>query len=139
MGNFSLFFLSKEGEMTGFLERPSVSAVRRVGRILGTLLGLLVLALFLEWVTGPSPPAAIRDYLGAVGLVMIVLGFVVGWFKELVAFLLALGGTALASVVWLLSPRADRGPWPIFLVTAIISFLFYLTNLDKEGMKGIQQ
>jgi hypothetical protein len=114
--------------MTGFLERPSVSGVRRVGRILGTLLGLLLLALFLEWVTGPNPPTAIRDYLLAVGCVMVILGFAVGWFKDLAAFLLVLGGSALVCVVRLLSPRAE---WPlrIFLVTGIISFLFLYVHL----------
>jgi hypothetical protein len=114
--------------VTSFLERPSVSGVRRVGRILGTLLGLLLLALFLEWVTGPNPPTAIRDYLLAVGLVLVILGFAVGWFKDLAAFLLVLGGSALVCVVRLLSPRRE---WPllIFLVTAILSFLFLYVHL----------
>ena len=118
--------------MTGFLERPSVSGVRRVGRILGTLLGLLLLAEFIEWVTGPHPPTAILDYMGAVVLLLIISGFVVGWFKELAAFLLVLGGSAFLCVVTILTPRADRGPWPIFLVTAITSFLFLYVHLASK-------
>jgi hypothetical protein len=78
---------------------------------------------------GPNPPTAIRDYLGAFVLLLIISGFVVGWFKELVAFLLVLSGSALLCVVMLLTPRADRGPWPIFLVTGIISFLFLYVHL----------
>ena len=117
--------------MTGSLERPSVSAVRRVGRILGTLLGLFLLAEFIEWVTGPHPPTAIRDYLLAVGCVMVILGFAVGWFKDLTAFLLVLGGSVLVSLVSLLPPR---GEWPlqIFFVTAILSFLFLYVHLATK-------
>lgn len=111
--------------MTGFLERPSVSGVRRAGRILGTLLGLLLLAVFLDWVMGPNPPTAIGDYLLAVVLLLIISGFVVGWFKDLAAFLLVLGGSALLGVVMLL----EGGPWPILLITAIISFLFLYVHL----------
>ena len=117
--------------MTGFLERPSVSAVRRVGRILGTLLGLFLLAEFIEWVTGPHPPTAVRDYLLAVGFVMVVLGFAIAWFKELAAFFLVLGGSALVCVVRLLPPR-EAWPWQIFLVTAILSFLFLYIHLATK-------
>ena len=109
--------------MTGFLERPSVSAVRRIGRILGTLLGLFLLAEFIEWVTGTNPPTAIRDYLIAVGCVMIVLGFAVGWFKDLAAFLLVLGGSAVVCVVTLLPP-AGNGPCRSFLSPPSLASFF---------------
>ena len=114
--------------MTGFLGRPSVSGVRWIARILGTLLGLLLLAEFIEWVTGTNPPTTIRDYLLAVGWVLIILGFVAGWFKELAASLLVLGGTGLVSVIALLPPGREW-PWPIFIVTALLGLLFLYVHL----------
>ena len=114
--------------MTSFLGRPSVSGIRWIARILGTLLGLFLLAEFIEWVTGTRPPAALRDYLVAVGWVLIILGFVAGWFKELAASPLVLGGTALVSVIALLPPGREW-PWPIFIVWPILGFLFLYVHL----------
>jgi len=118
--------------MAGFLGRPSVSGVRRVARILGTLLGLLLLVVFLDWVMGPSPPTTIRDYLGAVVWLLIISGFVVGWFKDLAASLLVLGGIALIYVVSLLSPPGEAWPWPILIVPAIVGFLFLYVHLAAK-------
>ena len=117
--------------MAGFLGRPSVSGVRWIARVLGTLLGLFLLAEFIEWVTGPNPPTTIRDYLVAVGWVLIILGFVAGWFKDLAASLLVLGGSVLVSVIALLSPRMEW-PWQIFIVTAILGFLFLYVHLAAK-------
>ena len=118
--------------MTGFLGRPTVSGIRWIARILGTLLGLLLLAEFMEWLTGAIPPATLRDYLIAVGWLLIISGFIVGWFKELAASLLVLGGTALVSVIRLLPPGGEW-PWPIFIVTAILSFLYlYVHQASKK-------
>ena len=120
--------------MTNFLGRPSASGIRWVARILGTLLGLLMLAEFIEWLTGTRPPATPRDYLLAVGWLLIIFGFVVGWFRELVASLLVLGGTALVSAIRLLPPGGEW-PWPIFIVTGILSFLYLYVHL--AGKKSI--
>ena len=117
--------------MTSFLGKPSVSGVRWIARILGTLLGLLLLAEFIEWVTGTTPPTTIRDYLLAAGWVLIILGFAVGWFKELAAALLVLVGAALFTVIWLLPPRREA-PWQIFIVTAILGFLFLYVHLAAK-------
>lgn len=117
--------------MTSFLGKPSASGVRWIARILGTLLALLLFAELIEWFTGTRPPATLRDYLVAVGCVLIVLGFVVGWFKEFAASLLVLGGTALVSVIALLPPGREW-PWPIFVVTAILGFLFLYARLAAK-------
>jgi len=117
--------------MTGFLGRPSVSGIRWIARILGALLGLLLLAEFIEWLTGPSPPARLRDYLGAVVWLLIISGFVVGWFKDLAASLLVLGGIALVYVISLISPRG-AWPWPILIVPAIVGFLFLYVHLASK-------
>ena len=110
--------------MTNFLGKPSTSGIRWVARIMGTLLGLLLLVVFLD--AGSNLfPATLRDYLGYFGSLLIILGFVVGWFKDLVASLLVLGGVALVAVILLLSPGGEvPWPWPILIVPAIPGFLF---------------
>jgi len=110
--------------MTGFLERPSVSGVRRLGRILGTLLGLLSLAVFFDWVMGPNPPTAIRDYLFAVVLLLIISGCVVGWFKDLPAAVLILGAFLLILVTALVFPGSLMRVY--FLAIPAIPGLLYL-------------
>jgi hypothetical protein len=117
--------------MTNFLGKPSALGIRWVARIMGTLLGLLLLTEFIEWLTGTRPPASLRDYLIAVGWLLIISGFVVGWFKELAASLLVLGGIALVSVIRLLPPGGEW-PWPIFIVAAILSFLFLYVHLASK-------
>jgi len=117
--------------MTSFLGKPSVSGVRWIARILGTLLGLFMLAEFIEWVTGTTPPTTIRNYLLAVGWVLIILGFAVGWFKELAAALLVLVGAALFTVIWLLPPSAEW-PWPLFVITGFIGLLFLYVHLAAK-------
>ena len=114
--------------MTSFLGRPSVSGVRWIARILGTLIGLLLLAEFIEGVKGPHPPATTRDYLLAAGCVAVVLGFAVGWFKELAAALLVLAGTAFVAVIMLLPPGMEW-PWQIFIITGLLGLLFLYVHV----------
>jgi hypothetical protein len=123
----------KEGDMKHFLARFSTNDVRWIARIFGTLLGLLLLGELIEWFTGEKRPSTTRDYLVAVGCVLIVSGFVVGWFKELAASLLVLGGTALVCVIMLLPPRQEW-PWPIFIITAFLGLLFL--NIHLAAKKG---
>ena len=119
--------------MTGFFGKPSAQGIRWIARILGTLLGLLLLAEFIEGMTGTSPPTTIRDYLGAVVWLLIISGFVVGWFKDLAASLLVLGGIAFVFVISLLSPRGEAWPWPILIVPAIVGFLFLYVHLAAKN------
>jgi hypothetical protein len=114
--------------MTSFLGRPSVSGVRWIARILGTLIGLLLLAEFIEGVTATNPPATIRDYLVAAGGVLTIVGFAVGWFKELAAALLILAGTALIAVIILLLPGMEW-PWQIFIITGLLGLLFLYVHV----------
>lgn len=120
--------------MTGFLGRPSASGSRWVARILGTLLGLILFAELIEWLTGTRPPATLRDYLAAVGLLLIISGFVVGWFKELAASLFVLSGTALVSVIRFLPPGGEW-PWPLFIMTTILGFLFLYAHLARKSLQ----
>ena len=114
--------------MTSFLGKPSVSGVRWIARILGTLLGLLLLAEFIEWVTGTNPPTTIRDYLLAVGWVLIILGFVAGWFKELVGALLILSGTVVMGVV-----RARTSlPFWVLILPALVGFLYLFSRIGTR-------
>ncbi len=117
--------------MTRFLEKPSASGIRWVARILGTLFGLLLLAEFIEWLTGTRAPSTVPDYLIAVGMVLIILGFAAGWFKALAASLLVLGGTLLVLVIFLLSPGREW-PWPLFLITTILGCLFLYAHLAAK-------
>ena len=115
--------------MNSVSDKPSVSAVRWVARVFGTLIGLMALFGIVENITEGR---TIPEHLTGAGFFLVFVGCVVGWFKDLAAFLLVLGGSALLCVVMLLTPRADRGPWPIFLVTAIISFLFLYVHLASK-------
>lgn len=119
--------------MTSFVGTPSTQGIRWVARILGTLLELFLLAILIEWLTGPHPPATLRDHLFAVGWLLIISGFIVGWFKDLAASLLVLGGVAFDSVVWLLPP-GGAWPWPmrILIVAAVLGFLFLCVHLARK-------
>lgn len=121
--------------MTGFLGKPSASGLRWVARVLGTIMALFLLAEFIEWVTGPRPPAVLRDYLVAVGWLLVILGFAFGWFKDLAASLLVLGGTALVCVIMLLPP-GEAWPWKIFIVTAILGFLYLFVHFAGKKEKA---
>ena len=120
--------------MTRFLGRPSVSGVRWIGRIIGTLLGLLLLSQFGGLLTGPSRPSTTRGYLLVAGFILVISGFAVAWFKDLAAFFLILGGSTLISVISLLTPGAE---WPtkIFIGTGLLSFLFLYAHIAAKKKK----
>lgn len=74
--------------MNAFLDRPSVSAIRRIARIFGTLGALIALFGIME----------------NIGFLLLFVGGVVGWFKDLPAAVLILGGILLSVVTSLASP-----------------------------------
>jgi hypothetical protein len=69
--------------MNAFLDRPPVSAVRRIARVFGTLIGLMVLFELLESIGSYKSGRPISDYLIFAGLLLFLVGCVVGWFKDL--------------------------------------------------------
>jgi hypothetical protein len=114
--------------MNAFLDRPSVSAIRRIARIFGTLGALIALFGMME----------------NAGFLLLFVGGVVGWFKDLPAAVLILGGillsvvTALASPGYLnwisAAPMKSLGLAFGFAIFAIPGFLFlyaYLVSKKK--------
>jgi len=87
--------------MNAFLDRPSVSAIRRIARIFGTLGALIALFGMMENITEGR---TILEHLTGAGFLLIFVGGVVGWFKDLPAAVLILGGILLSVVTSLASP-----------------------------------
>ncbi len=87
--------------MNAFFDRPSVSAIRRIARIFGTLGALIALFEMMENITEGR---TILEHLTGAGFLLIFVGGVVGWFKDLPAAVLILGGILLSVVTALASP-----------------------------------
>jgi len=123
--------------MTGFLEKPSASGIRWVARILGSVIGLM--ALFgviegLDYNLAHPEKATVAGYLVWAGFVAIFAGCVVGWFKELAASLLILGGIALLVVIALLVPSEFRRAY-LLIIPAVPGFLFLYVHLAGKREK----
>lgn len=115
--------------MNAFLN-TSVSA-RRVARVIGTLTALLLL-FGLEF-SSTRLAAHRANFFYDVGILMVFIGCIVGWFKDLAAALLILGGFLIILVTVLAFP-ASRGPVYFYTLPAIpgVFFLYaYLTNKKK--------
>jgi hypothetical protein len=108
-------------DMNAFLDRPSVSAIRRIARIFGTLGALIALFGMME----------------NAGFLLIFVGGVVGWFKDLPAAVLILGGILLSFVTALASPGYLQRSLSLafgFAIFAIPGFLYlyaYLVSKKK--------
>jgi hypothetical protein len=117
--------------MGGISDRPSVSAVRWVGRILGIFIGFVGLWGTIEglevYLTHQSE-VTIPGSLVWGGFVLVFAGCVVGWFKDLAASLLILGGTALLAAIALLVPSAFRGAH-FLSIPALLGLLFLYVHL----------
>jgi hypothetical protein len=112
-------------------ERPSVSAVRWVARILGTLIGFVGLwgvIEGLEYNLTHQSEATTSGYLVWGGFFLVFAGCVVGWFKEFAASLLILGGTALLGAIALLVPSAFRRAH-FLSIPVLLGFLFLYVHL----------
>src|SRR4030042_2201872 len=81
--------------MNAFLDRPSVSSIRRIARIFGTLGALISLKGMMENITEGR---TILEHLTGAGFLLLFVGGVVGWFKDLPAAVLILGGILLGVV-----------------------------------------
>jgi hypothetical protein len=117
--------------MGGVSERPSVSAVRWVARIIGTLIGFAGLwgvIEGLEYNLTHQSEATTSGYLVWGGFFLVFAGCVVGWFREFAASLLILGGTALLGAIALLAPSAFRRAH-FLSIPALLGFLFLYVHL----------
>ena len=127
--------------MNAFLDRPSVSAIRRIARIFGTLGALIALFGMMEDITEGR---TILEHLTVAGFLLVFVGGVVGWFRDLPAAVLILGGTLLSFVTALASPgnlhRMSAAPMRLlflafgFAIVAIPGFLYlyvYLVSKKK--------
>jgi len=127
--------------MNAFLDRPSVSAIRRIARIFGTLGALIALFGMMEDITEGR---TILEHLTVAGFLLVFVGGVVGWFRDLPAAVLILGGTLLSFVTALASPgnlhRMSAAPMRLlffafgFAIFAIPGFLYlyvYLVSKKK--------
>ncbi|HCS48675.1 MAG TPA: hypothetical protein DIW61_10625, partial [Candidatus Aminicenantes bacterium] len=89
------------------MDRSSVSAVRWVARIFGTLIAVLALGGILGSITYLASHKADRTvdvYLVDAGVLLMGVGCVVGWFKDLAASLFILGGFLVILVTALAFP-----------------------------------
>lgn len=112
-------------------ERSLVSGIRWVARILGTLIGFVALWGVIEGLQfnlEHKSQATTPGYLVWVGFVLVFAGCVIGWFKDLAASLLILGGTVLLSAMALLAPSAFRG-LHFLSIPALLGFLFLYVHL----------
>jgi hypothetical protein len=117
--------------MGNISERSLVSGIRWVARSLGTLIGLVALLGIGEWLQDKlvyKHQATTPGYLVWVGFVLIFAGCVIGWFKDLAASLLILGGTMLLGAIALLVPSAFRG-LHFLSIPALLGFLFLYVHL----------
>jgi len=105
--------------MNAFLDRPSVSAIRRIARIFGTLGALIALFGMME----------------NIGFLLLFVGGVVGWFKDLPAAVLILGGILLSGgTAAAAAPMKWLGLAFGFAIFAIPGFLYlyaYLVSKKK--------
>ena len=120
--------------MTGVLERPSVSAVRWVARVFGTIIAFL--ALFgigeaVSYLASNKADRMITVYLINAGLFLIFVGCVVGWFKDLPAALFILGGFVLLLVTALAFPGKVTKVY-FFAIPALPGFLYLCVYLVSK-------
>jgi len=125
--------------MNAFLDRPSVSAVRWVARVLGTIIAFLALFGILgavSYLASNKADRMITDYLINAGLFLIFVGCVVGWFKNLPAALFILGGFLLILATALAFPGKVAQVY-FFAIPALPGFLFLYVHLagKKENRR----
>jgi hypothetical protein len=112
-------------------DRPSVSAVRWIARVFGTLIGFMALFGIMEWLTYHSShesELATHSYLTGAGFLLVLVGCVVGWFKDLAASLFILGGILLIFVTALIFPGTLRQVY-FFGIPALPGLLFLYVHL----------
>jgi hypothetical protein len=87
--------------MNAVSDRASVSALRWVARVFGTLIALFTLFGIVENITEGR---TITEHLTGAAFLLVFVGCVVGWFKDLAASLFILGGILFMLVTALAFP-----------------------------------
>ena len=98
---------------------------RWLPRILGTLIGLLALGEFIEGL-GYLGQLDTGGIMVRIGFFLVFAGCAVGWFKELAAFLLILGGTAIFCLI------PGGPPMGISMLPALVGFLYLFVHLGVK-------
>lgn len=117
--------------MNAFLDRPSVSAIRRIARVFGTLIGLMVLFELMETIGSFRSGRTIPERLTGAGFLLFFVGCVVGWFKDLLAAVLILGAFLLILVTALAFPGSLMRVY-FFAIPAIPGFLYLYVHLASK-------
>jgi hypothetical protein len=123
--------------MNSFLDRPAVSAVRWVARVFGTLIAFMALFGIVEGITDLASYKSgrtIPHYLTDAGFLMVFVGCVVGWFKDLAASLFILGGILLILVTALAFPGEVEQVY-FFAIPALPGFLYLYVHLASRKAK----
>jgi hypothetical protein len=122
--------------MNALLDR-SVSAVRWVARVFGTIIAFLALFGILgavSYLASNKADRMITVYLINAGLFLIFVGCAVGWFKDLPAALFILGGFLLILVTALAFPGKVMRVY-FFAIPAIPGFLYLYVYLVSKKEK----
>jgi hypothetical protein len=118
----------EEGHMKkDFWARFATGEFRWIARILGTLIGLVALMELIE-ALGYLDGADTRFYVIRLAFILVFSGSVVGWFKELPAALLILGGCAILLVLSVRTP----GAIVMTLVPALVGLLYLFISFGTE-------
>jgi hypothetical protein len=117
--------------MNSVSDRPSVLALRWVARTFGTLIAFMALFGIVEGITDLASYKSgrtIPHYLTDAGFLMVFVGCVVGWFKDLAASLFILGGILLILVTALAFPGSLSRVY-FFGIPALPGFLYLYVHL----------
>src|SRR4030042_4473285 len=120
--------------MSAFLDRPPVSATRRIAQVFSTLIGLMVLFELVESIGSYKSGRPISDYLIFAGFFLFFVGCLVGWFRALPAALFILGGLLLIVVTALAFPGKLMRVY-FFAIPAIPGFLYLYVYLVSKKAK----
>jgi hypothetical protein len=111
----------KKGGLNDFLPGLAGRDILWLPRILGTLIGLLLLGELIERL-GNLGELDTRDIMLNVGFFVVFAGCVVGWFKEFAASLIILGGTAIIVI-------SGGPPLSISMLPALVGLLYLVVHL----------
>ena len=113
-----------------------ITGIRWFARIVGSILVLLVLAIAIgEMITEPPPRATgkitPRDIPLFIGLILMVAGIIVAWFKEGIGGLLTVGGFIIFLVAHFIFYGNIPGV-PIFIIFLITGLLFIFCSWQSR-------
>jgi hypothetical protein len=114
--------------MNAVSDRPSVSALRWVARVFGTLIALMALFGIVENITEGR---TIPEHLTGAAFLLVFVGCVVGWFKDFAAALFILGGILLILVTALAFPGSLRQVY-FFVIPALPGFLYLYVHFASK-------